>query len=94
MGETDEGAALPDFVTWPSFPFEGDLRVRTPPEHAYEPKRAGDPDGPPCRCPEPDSNFIWADAHWRVRGQNRNQFPSCSSKHENTSTSTNSRKHY
>ena len=75
MGETDEGAALPDFVTWPSFPFEGDLRLRTLPERAYEPKRAGDPDGPPCRCPEPDSNFIWADAHWRVRAAEPKSVP-------------------
>jgi hypothetical protein len=68
MGDGDNvGARLPAFVSWPSFPFEGELTLRQPPEAFIELPRAGDPDGPPCRCPEPDSNFIWVDENWRVR---------------------------
>jgi hypothetical protein len=63
----DHGAALPGFVSWPSFPFEGELRIRQPPQESVELRRAGEPGGPPCRCPEPDTNFIWTDDHWRVR---------------------------
>jgi hypothetical protein len=68
VGETpDRDAALPGFVSWPSFPFEGEMRIRQPPPESVELRRAGDPGGPPCRCPEPDTSFLWVDDNWRVR---------------------------
>jgi len=76
MGDVeDTGLALPAFVNWPSFPFEGDLRIRKPPTDFFELPRAGDVDGPPCRCPEPDTNFIWVDDNWRVRAADPKPVP-------------------
>lgn len=59
---------LPDFVGWPTFPFEGKLRVkRLEPRAAEEPPRDG-AGGENCRkCAAPDSDYIWVDERWRVR---------------------------
>lgn len=65
----DEPLALPDFVRWPIFPFEGDLRVRpVKPLRERDRPRSGEPGGPPCEtCVEPDDKFIWVDDRWRIR---------------------------
>jgi hypothetical protein len=59
---------LPDFVSWPLFPFEGDLRVRSiEPPLDHEVVRDGEPGGRPCHaCGKPDSDYLWVDDHWRV----------------------------
>jgi len=60
---------LPDFVSWPIFPFEGAMQVRAvvPLQPADWP-RSGEPGGGPClSCGEPDDRCIWVDDHWRVR---------------------------
>ncbi len=59
---------LPDFVNWPTFPFDGQLRVRpldrpTLPEPAREGVEISD-----CRaCQAPDEQYIWVDDRWRVK---------------------------
>jgi hypothetical protein len=65
--ETPE--ALPPFVKWPIFPFEGELRVRPIAEPLDgDLPRAGEPGGPPCgTCATDDDAYIWVDEHWRVR---------------------------
>ncbi len=64
----DERPALPGFVSWPIFPFEGDLRVRERvPARSDEAPRDGEPGGRPCAaCAAPDSDYLWVDEHWRV----------------------------
>jgi hypothetical protein len=59
---------LPDFVHWPIFPFEGDLRVRERlPLRDHDYPRDGEPGGGPCRaCATPDSECLWVDDFWRV----------------------------
>lgn len=63
---------LPDFTTWPTFPFHGDLRVKALEDSVeIEPPRQGeDPDscGP---CLAPDEAYIWVSDSWRVRGMDR-----------------------
>ncbi|CAL9353067.1 hypothetical protein [Streptomyces sp. enrichment culture] len=66
------GTRLPlpaDAVTgWPTFPFEGELRVKPLQEPVLpEPPRKGE-DGPAdCPvCQAPVTDALWADEHWRV----------------------------
>jgi hypothetical protein len=63
---------LPDFTRWPSFPFEGDMRVKqlaAPVE--VEPARAGE-DATECvACSTPDDAYIWVSERWRVRAMDR-----------------------
>jgi len=68
MSDDDGRLPLPGFVTWPIFPFEGDLRVRElVPPRADEAPRNGEPGGRPCHaCSAPDSDYLWVDEHWRV----------------------------
>lgn len=63
---------LPDFVTWPNFPFEGDLRVK-PLERpaATEPQRSGEDPGECTACKAPDEAYIWVSDRWRVRTLDR-----------------------
>ncbi|GLZ75540.1 hypothetical protein Afil01_03470 [Actinorhabdospora filicis] len=64
FGET---GIMPDFASWHTFPFEGDLRLKpfTPPV-APEPPRHG-AGGVDCgTCARPDASFVWTDEHWRV----------------------------
>ena len=60
---------LPDFVSWPIFPFVGDLRVReVEPRRSEDYPRDGEPGGSPCRaCASPDGEYLWVDHHWRVK---------------------------
>jgi diadenosine tetraphosphate (Ap4A) HIT family hydrolase len=61
-------SALPDFVGWPTFPFEGNLRVRKlDPPAAEEPPRQGERGESCAKCQAPDADYIWVDERWRVR---------------------------
>jgi diadenosine tetraphosphate (Ap4A) HIT family hydrolase len=54
---------------WDTFPFDGDLRVRSldPPE-LPEPPRNGDDDPAACMiCNGERSRVVWADEHWTLR---------------------------
>ena len=68
---TDESpVALPAYVDWPIFPFEGTMRVKTPTYVDSDRPRSGEPGGGPCRsCGEGDDVFIWVDDRWRVRSR-------------------------
>jgi hypothetical protein len=62
--------ALPPYVDWPLFPFDGELTVRSPLTRDADPPRAGEPGGAPCTaCADGDDAFIWVDEHWRVRAK-------------------------
>jgi hypothetical protein len=63
---------LPDFVAGPTFPFEGDLRVKQLDDPVpLEPPRHGD-DPAECRaCTAPDQAYIWVSERWRVRSLDR-----------------------
>lgn len=63
---------LPDFTRWPSFPFEGDMRVKplTPPVTA-EPPRSGEDPASCIACNTPDDAYIWVSERWRVRAMDR-----------------------
>ena len=63
---------LPDFTRWPSFPFEGDMRVKPlAPPVPVEPPRSGE-DATECvACNTPDEAYIWVSERWRVRAMDR-----------------------
>jgi hypothetical protein len=68
----DNAAPLPDFTRWPSFPFEGDMRVKplaTP--VAVEPPRSGEDAAECVACNTPDEAYIWFSERWRVRAMDR-----------------------
>jgi hypothetical protein len=68
----DTPAALPDFVSWPSFPFEGDLRIKPlEPIADDEPPRQGEDAGSCLACSAPDEAYIWVSERWRVRAMDR-----------------------
>jgi hypothetical protein len=68
----DTPANLPDFVSWPSFPFEGDLRVKPlEPVADHEPPRQGEDAGSCLACSAPDEAYIWVSERWRVRAMDR-----------------------
>jgi diadenosine tetraphosphate (Ap4A) HIT family hydrolase len=58
---------LPDYVDWPTYPYEGELRVRPVADVVVpEPPRHG-AGGVGCRaCSRPDEDYLWVDAEWRV----------------------------
>jgi hypothetical protein len=59
---------LPDFVSWPSFPFEGDLRVKPlEPVVDVEPPRDGEDIANCPACAASDDAYIWVSERWRVR---------------------------
>jgi hypothetical protein len=63
---------LPDFTRWPSFPFEGDMRVKNLAEPvAVEPPRSGEDAADCVACNTPDDAYIWVSERWRVRGMDR-----------------------
>jgi hypothetical protein len=68
----DTPSKLPDFVSWPSFPFEGDLRVKPlePISHT-EPPRQGEEVSSCAACNAPDDTYIWVSERWRVRALDR-----------------------
>ncbi len=58
----------PDFITWPTFPFEGDIRVRPlDPPVDTEPARHGEDPEDCSACQAPDDAYIWVASRWRVR---------------------------
>jgi len=64
--------SLPDFVNWPSFPFEGDLRVKELDDPvAVEPPRKGEDANECVACNAPDEAYIWVSERWRVRAMDR-----------------------
>jgi diadenosine tetraphosphate (Ap4A) HIT family hydrolase len=67
-----ETPRLPDFITWPTFPFEGDLRVRKlDPPVDVEPERQGEDPESCITCRAPDEEYIWVANRWRVRASER-----------------------
>lgn len=68
----DNAAPLPDFTRWPSFPFEGDMRVKAlAPPVAVEPPRSGEDASDCVACNTPDDAYIWVNERWRVRAMDR-----------------------
>ncbi|SCL38734.1 hypothetical protein GA0074692_5116 [Micromonospora pallida] len=68
----DTPPSVPDFAQWPSFPFEGELRVkRLDDPVAVEPPRKGEGDRECIACSAPDEAYIWVDERWRVRAMDR-----------------------
>lgn len=64
--------SLPSFTRWPSFPFEGDLRIRPLNEPvAVEPPRKGEDPSECASCTAPDEAYIWVNDRWRVRAPDR-----------------------
>ena len=58
---------LPAYTGWPTFPYEGDLRVRPVADVVLpEPPRHG-AGGLDCQaCSRDDDTYVWTDEHWRV----------------------------
>jgi diadenosine tetraphosphate (Ap4A) HIT family hydrolase len=68
----DNTVPLPDFTRWPSFPFEGDMRVKplaAPVD--VEPPRSGEDAADCIACGTPDDAYIWVSERWRVRAMDR-----------------------
>jgi diadenosine tetraphosphate (Ap4A) HIT family hydrolase len=64
--------SIPEFTKWPSFPFEGELRVRQIDDPvAQEPAREGEDGGDCVACSSPDDAYIWVSERWRVRAMDR-----------------------
>ena len=65
-------APLPDFTRWPSFPFEGEMRVKKLAEPVdVEPPRSGEDAADCVACNTPDEAYIWVSERWRVRAMDR-----------------------
>ncbi|MEV2237775.1 hypothetical protein [Micromonospora sp. NPDC049891] len=63
---------MPDFTQWPSFPFEGDLRVKPLADPVpVEPPRKGEAHRECTACLAPDEAYIWVGERWRVRAMDR-----------------------
>lgn len=58
---------LPGYVSWPTFPYEGELQVRPVADVVLpEPPREG-AGGVDCSaCERPDDSYVWTNANWRV----------------------------
>ncbi|WP_433321466.1 hypothetical protein [Micromonospora chersina] len=68
----DTPPSVPDFTQWPSFPFEGDLRVKPLDEPVpVEPPRRGEGHRECTACNAPDEAYIWVGERWRVRAMDR-----------------------
>jgi hypothetical protein len=68
----ENSASLPDFTRWPSFPFEGDMRIKklaAPVD--VEPPRSGEDAADCVACNTPDDAYIWVSERWRVRAMDR-----------------------
>jgi hypothetical protein len=64
--------SLPNFAAWPSFPFEGDLRVKRLDDPVeVEPTRKGEDAADCTACGAPDETYIWVSDRWRVRAMDR-----------------------
>jgi hypothetical protein len=65
-------APLPDFTRWPSFPFEGDMRIKNlAPAVEVEPPRSGEDAADCIACNTPDDAYVWVSERWRVRAMDR-----------------------
>lgn len=63
---------LPAFTQWPSFPFEGEFRVKKLDDPVdVEPPRKGEGDRECLSCAAPDEAYIWVSERWRVRAPDR-----------------------
>ncbi|WP_245972685.1 hypothetical protein [Actinoplanes lutulentus] len=63
---------MPDFTRWPSFPFEGDMRVKKlAPPVEVEPPRSGEDASDCVACGTHDDAYIWVSERWRVRAMDR-----------------------
>lgn len=63
---------MPPLDEWPTFPFEGDLRLKPLDEPVEtEPPRHGENPTECLACNAPDSNYIWVNERWRVRSSDR-----------------------
>ncbi|WP_239095899.1 hypothetical protein [Micromonospora lutea] len=63
---------MPDFTQWPSFPFEGDIRVKPLADPvSVEPPRKGEAHRECTACLAPDEAYIWVGERWRVRAMDR-----------------------
>jgi diadenosine tetraphosphate (Ap4A) HIT family hydrolase len=62
-----DSPSVPEFVSWPSFPFEGDLRVRRLEPAGEEPPREGDDPEECPACNARDEAYVWVSDRWRVR---------------------------
>ncbi len=68
----DTPPSVPDFTQWPSFPFEGDIRVRQLDDPVpVEPPRRGEGNRECTACSAPDEAYIWVGERWRVRAMDR-----------------------
>ena len=68
----DTPPSVPDFTQWPSFPFEGDLRVKQLDDPVpVEPPRRGEAHRECTACNAPDEAYIWVGERWRVRAMDR-----------------------
>ncbi|MFI2708660.1 hypothetical protein ACH495_00805 [Micromonospora sp. NPDC018662] len=68
----DTPPSVPDFTQWPSFPFEGELRVKQLDDPVpVEPPRRGEEDRECTACNAPDEAYIWVGERWRVRTMDR-----------------------
>lgn len=68
----DNVPPLPDFTRWPSFPFEGDLRVKKlAPAVEVEPPRVGEDAADCVACNTADDLYIWVSERWRVRAMDQ-----------------------
>ena len=68
----DRSQDLPDFVAWPTFPFEGDLRLKALEDPVVtEPPRHGEDPATCLACAAPDDAYIWVSERWRVRALDR-----------------------
>jgi hypothetical protein len=69
---SDAPLPLPAFTAWPTFPFEGDLRVKKLADPVdEEPPRHGEDPAECSACRAPDSAYIWISERWRVRSLDR-----------------------
>jgi hypothetical protein len=58
----------PAFTSWPTFPFEGELRVKKLDDPVdVEPSRHGEDPAECTACCAPDSAYVWVSERWRVR---------------------------
>jgi hypothetical protein len=69
---SDAPLPLPAFTSWPTFPFEGELRVKQLADPVdVEPPRHGEDPAECTACRAPDSAYIWVSDRWRVRALDR-----------------------
>ena len=65
-------SSVPEFTKWPSFPFEGDIRVKQIDDPVeVEPSRKGEDSADCVACAAPDEAYIWVSDRWRVRAMDQ-----------------------